>query len=237
VPPDELPVNPDHRAPDRSAADRSARRAGRRAEMVQAAMDAVRTHGPAVSVAEIAAGAGITKPVLYRHFADRADLQRAVGQEAAALLMARMAPALQQNGEPAEMVRSIIDAFLAGIEDEPELWRFVVHHPIERAPGAEIVDDAREQIARMLATLIGDRMRALGIDSGGAEAWAQGLVGMVQSAGDWWLERRTMSRAALTDYLTTLIWGGVSGVLGTAPAAATPLRAVPPARGSEETHG
>jgi hypothetical protein len=36
----------------------------------------------------------------------------------------------------------------------------------------------------------------------------------VQSAGDWWLERRTMSRAALTDYLTTLIWGGVSGVLG-----------------------
>jgi hypothetical protein len=39
---------------------------------------------------------------------------------------------------------------------------------------------------------------------------------MVQSAGDWWLERRTMSRTALTDYLTTIIWGGISGVIAMA---------------------
>ena len=229
MPPDEPAVKP---------TDRQLRRAERRAEMVQAAIDAVRRHGPGVSVAEIAAVAGITKPVLYRHFTDRADLQRAVGQEAAALLMNRMAPELDPQREPAELIRGVIDAFLAGIEDEPELWRFVVHHPIERAPGAEIVDDAREQIARLLATLIGERLRGLGLDSGGAEAWAQGLVGMVQSAGDWWLERRTMSRAALTDYLTTLIWSGVSGVLTMADAAPpAPLRVVPPTPRPGENHG
>jgi AcrR family transcriptional regulator len=200
--------------------------------MVQAAIDAVRTLGPGVSVAEIAAQAGITKPVLYRHFTDRADLQRAVGREAAALLMARMAPELDPEREPADLIRGVVDAFLAGIEDEPELWRFVVHHPIERAPGAEIVDDAREQIARTLATLIGERQRSLGHDSGGAEAWAHGLVGMVQSAGDWWLERRTMSRSALTDYLTTLIWGGISGALGAEPATPSSLRLVPREPGS-----
>jgi AcrR family transcriptional regulator len=203
--------------------DRQSRRAERRAEMVQSAIDAVRTHGAGVSVAEIAATAGITKPVLYRHFTDRADLQRAVGQQAAEMLLARMAPELDPDREPAQLIRGVVDAFLAGIEQEPQLWRFVVHHPIERAPGAEVVDDAREQIARMLATIIGERMRAAGLDSGGAEAWAQGLVGMVQSAGDWWLERRPMSRAALTDYLTTLIWGGVSGVLAMADAPG-PLR-------------
>lgn len=181
--------------------------------MVQAAMAAVREHGPAVSVAEIAAAAGITKPVLYRHFDDRADLQRAVGREAAALLMARIAPTLSSDGEPPDVIRGIIDAFLGGIEDEPELWRFVVHRPGERAPGAEIIDDAREQIAQTLSALLGDRLGARGLDPGGAEAWAQGLVGMVQSAGDWWLERRTMSREALTGYLTTIVWGGVEGVL------------------------
>jgi AcrR family transcriptional regulator len=186
--------------------------------MVQAAIEAVRTHGAGVSVAEIAATAGITKPVLYRHFTDRADLQRAVGQQAAEMLLSRMAPELDPAREPAQLIRGVIDAFLAGIEDEPQLWRFVVHHPIERTPGAEVVEDARERIARTLAMIIGERVRALGLDSGGAEAWAQGLVGMVQSAGDWWLERRTMSRAALTDYLTTLIWGGVSGVLAMADA-------------------
>jgi AcrR family transcriptional regulator len=204
--------------------------------MVAAAIDAVRTLGPGVSVAEIAAQAGITKPVLYRHFTDRADLQRAVGQQAAALLMARMATELDPDREPVELIRGVVDAFLAGIEDEPELWRFVVHHPIERAPGAEVVDDAREQIARMLTALIGERLRALGLDSGGAEAWAQGLVGMVQSAGDWWLERRTMSRRALTDYLTTLIWGGVSGVLGAASDAPSSLRLIP-RTDDERDHG
>jgi hypothetical protein len=35
-----------------------------------------------------------------------------------------------------------------------------------------------------------------------------------------------MSRRALTDYLTTLIWGGVSGVLGAAPAAPSSLRLI-----------
>jgi AcrR family transcriptional regulator len=191
----------------------SGRRALRRAEMVQAAKGAVRRQGPGVSVAEIAAAAGITKPVLYRHFTDRADLQRAVGQEAAAMLMARIAPALAAAGEPRAVVRAIVDAFLGGIEDEPELWRFVVHHPVERTPGAEIVDDARAEIARMLTAVLSERLRAAGRDTDGATVWAQGLVGMVQSAGDWWLERRPMSRAALTDHLTAIIWGGVSAVL------------------------
>ena len=127
---------------------RQQRRAERRATMVQAAMSAVRRHGPGVSVAEIAAAAGITKPVLYRHFEDRSDLQRAVGREAAAMLMARIAPALQIEGDPQQVIHAVVDAFLGGIEDEPELWRFVVHHPIERTPGAEIVDDARAEIAR-----------------------------------------------------------------------------------------
>jgi AcrR family transcriptional regulator len=210
--------------------------------MVQAAMQAIRRHGPGVSVAEIAAEAGITKPVLYRHFTDRADLQHAVGQEAAALLMARIAPAIAENGpeaataDPRQLIAGLVDAFLASIEDEPELWRFVVHPPIERGSTGTIVDDAREQIARLLATLIGGRLRQLKLDSGGAEAWAQGLVGMVQSAGDWWLERRTMSRSALTDYLTALIWGGMSAVLGLpAHIPTVPLRVV--GNGTDDTRG
>jgi AcrR family transcriptional regulator len=185
--------------------------------MVQAAMDAVRRHGPGVSVAEIAAAAGITKPVLYRHFTDRADLQRAVGEEAAALLFERIAPELMQERLPVEQIRAVVDAFLAGIEAEPQLWRFVVHHPIERAAGEEIVEDVRQRIAQILAGLIRQRLGERGRDANGADAWAQGLVGMVQSAGDWWLERRTISRADLTDHLTTMIWGGLAGIAGADP--------------------
>ena len=180
-------------------------------------MDAVRAHGPGVSVAEIAAAAGITKPVLYRHFTDRADLQRAVGEQAAELLFARIAPELALQRSPVEQIRAVVDAFLAGIEAEPGLWRFVVHHPIEAATGEQIAEDVRQRIAAILASLIRERLGRTGRDASGAEAWAQGLVGMVQSAGDWWLERRTITRAALTDHLTALIWGGLAGIAGVDP--------------------
>ncbi len=52
---------------------------------------------------------------------------------------------------------------------------------------------------------------------------------MVQTAGEWWLERRTMSRDALTNYLSALIWGGIAGVAGLDSPTATAdiLRLVP----------
>lgn len=175
-------------------------------------MTAVREHGHGVSVAEIAAAAGITKPVLYRHFDDRADLRRAVSRETAALLMSRITPALEQDATPVAQLHRVIDSFLAGIEDERELWRFVAHHQGER------VADAHAEITRLLTPTIEARLLARGLDAGGAEAWAQGLVGMVQSAGDWWLERPTMTREALAGYLTAIIWGGLAQVVDGAPA-------------------
>ncbi|ANY09832.1 TetR/AcrR family transcriptional regulator [Pseudonocardia sp. HH130630-07] len=193
---------------------RARRREERRGQMVEAAVEAIREHGPGVSVAQIAAAAGITKPVLYRHFADRADLQRAVGEHAAEMLMERISPVLAIDAEPIEHVAAVIDAFLGMIEQEPHLYRFVVSNPAEPAAGAEVADDVRGRIGAVLTILFGERLRAEGRDSGGAEVWAHGLIGMVQSAGDWWLERRTMSREALTNYLSALAWGGIGGVSG-----------------------
>jgi len=195
-------------------AGRAQRRIQRRAEMVEAAMDAIRRHGAGVSVAEIAATAGITKPVLYRHFADRADLERAVGEQAAALLFNRIAPELIRQRPPMEQIRAVIDAFLAGIEADPQLWRFVVHPPTSRPDGGDVIENTRGRIAQLLAVLLQERLAPRGCDVSGALAWAHGLVGMVQSAGDWWLEDRTISRAALTEHLTALTWGGLAGIAG-----------------------
>ena len=37
------------------------------------------------------------------------------------------------------------------------------------------------------------------------------IVGMVHLACEWWLDRRTMSRLDLVDYLSELLWGGLAG--------------------------
>jgi hypothetical protein len=52
------------------------------------------------------------------------------------------------------------------------------------------------------------------------------MVGMVQAAADWWIDRRSMSRTALVDYLAALIWAGVEGMFAGAiggDASAVPL--------------
>lgn len=199
-------------------------------------MDSIREHGAGVSVAAIAATAGVTKPVLYRHFEDRADLQRAVSERAAQMLLQRLVPELINQREPTERIHAIVDAFLAGAEEEPELWRFVVHNPGgDRDASADVVAHNMAMVAGLLTGSLVDALRDRGRDAGGAEAWAYGLAGMVYTAGDWWLQRRTMSRAALTEYLTSMIWGGLAGLLGESPAIPTKPAAAPSGAGDAAT--
>jgi hypothetical protein len=40
---------------------------------------------------------------------------------------------------------------------------------------------------------------------------------MVHLAGDWWLERRTMTRARLVDDITSLLWHGLGGLVARPP--------------------
>jgi hypothetical protein len=65
--------------------------------------------------------------------------------------------------------------------------------------------------------VLGEELRDAGKDSGAAEPLAHGIVGMVHAAGDWWLERRNMTRARLVAYLTEFVWHGLVG-MGVDPA-------------------
>lgn len=202
----------------------------RRAELVEATVAAVLRHGAGVGMDQIAAQAGVSKPVLYRHFADQAELYVAVGRRLAAELVGRITPALEAATDERGHVGAVIDAYLAAIEEQPELYRFVVRRPLVNRPVEnDPVSDYRSVVATMITRVLGERLRAAGLDSGGAEAWGHGLVGMVQTAGDWWLERRSMSRASLTEYLTVLVWDGFSGVLRAGPAARLLHAVSPPA--------
>jgi hypothetical protein len=51
----------------------------------------------------------------------------------------------------------------------------------------------------------------VGFDDRAAEPWSYAIVGMTLSAGEWWLDCRTMSRDDLVSYLTQLLWSGLAG--------------------------
>ncbi|NUO58633.1 MAG: TetR/AcrR family transcriptional regulator [Hamadaea sp.] len=190
----------------------AAHREQRRIELIQAAIAAVLRYGPEVDMEQVAATAGVSKPVLYRYFADKSQLWMAVGQHLAAVVVGAVAPAVEQVREERSLIEATIDAYLGVIEAEPNLYRFVMHQ--SGIPGVhQLIVGASREVAVELARVIGDRLRALGLDAGPAEPWAYGLVGFVQSVGDWWMQHgRPMRREALTDYLTELLWSGFDGL-------------------------
>jgi tetracycline repressor-like protein len=99
-------------------------------------------------------------------------------------LRAALLSGLDTDGDPRELLRLLIETYLTFIEEEPELYRFVVRRsfadqPVRRDPGTTNA----ELISGALTTIFEDRLRSLGMDSGGAETWAHAGVGMVQSAG------------------------------------------------------
>lgn len=184
----------------------------RRAELTAAAIEAIRELGPEVGMDAIAAHAGVSKPVLYRYFADKSELWLAVGQQANAMVLAAIIPAVAAVRDEREAIRAAIDAYLGHIAADTNVYQFVVHQP-DISRGRDVVADVVETVASGLARLIGDQLRARGLDSGAALPWAYGVVGYVQAAGDWWLrQQQPISREALGDYLSTFLWSGVAGI-------------------------
>jgi AcrR family transcriptional regulator len=205
----------------------SAHRQARRAELVQAAVAAIDEHGRTAGIGEIAEVAGVSKPVLYRYFADKADLHAAVGSWGASLLMERLLPVIAEDRPVEERVRLGVDAYLATIEEHPNVFLLLVQHRV--SGDTDPLADGKAAIAAAIASVMGDVLRGLNADAGGAEPWAHGVVGLGLATGEWWLERRTMSRAAVAGYLTAFIWQALSGLARSygVPLDAGPLQLVP----------
>jgi AcrR family transcriptional regulator len=180
-----------------------AHREARRKELIAVVMAVVSEHGAGVGIDDIAKASGIAKPVFYRYFTDKADLFLEVGRTVAETVVAETTAAIDAADSPRAKLAAGIDAYLTSIESRPEVYRFVVQH-------RDLGDYAT--IVGLHATgVIGEFMRQAGMDSGAAELWGFGIVGLARAAADRWLEQRTMSRAAVVRHLTDLVWPGLSG--------------------------
>ena len=212
-------------------------RESRRNELVEAAVVAIDRHGPTAGLDEIAAAAGVSKPVLYRYFADKADIHTAVGQWGASLVMERLLPALLADGPLRARVELAVDAYLATIEQHTNVFLLLVRHRV--TGDTDPLADGKAAIASAIARVMGGALREAGVDAGGAEPWAHGLVGLGLATGEWWLDRRTMSRAQVRAYLTDFVWHALDGVTrsyGVSIVTEPRLRAVPTGTHRDENH-
>lgn len=195
-------------------------RLARRRELVESTLAAIRRHGAGVGMDEVAAAAGTSKTVVYRHFTDRAGLYAAVADRVDGTIIRGITRAADgPDGRPLpprEVVRAVIAAYLHLVEDDPEVYRFIVNAPLllpgER-PDGDVAAGMTGRIAEHVAGIVGAVDGSAAPQPATAGLWGVALVGMVRAAADAWLADggadagRTAD--ALADDLTDLVWNGL----------------------------
>src|SRR5512147_3202082 len=190
----------------------------RRRELLEAADRVVLRDGPQASMNAIAAEAGITKPILYRHFGDKGGLYAALAKRHTDALLASLRAALDAPADRRERVESTLDTYLAAIEARPQVYRFLIH-PAEGSQGGDQGFDIGKHSAPLLRRMGEELARVIEerVDLGPgsprlARVWGHGIVGMMHAAGDWWLGERPCSRGELVRSLADLLWGRLAAV-------------------------
>lgn len=164
----------------------------------------------ATSVEEIAATAGVSKPVVYEHFGGKEGLYAVVVDREVQRLLDAITGSLSGH-HPREVLERVGFALLDYVEKNADGFRILVRDsPVATSTGtfASLISDVATQVEHLLV----DEFRRRGFDAQLAPMYAQMLVGMVALVGQWWLDVREPSKDEVVAHLVNLAWNGLSGL-------------------------
>jgi AcrR family transcriptional regulator len=163
------------------------------------------------TVEEIAAKAGVSKPVVYEHFGGKEGLYAVVVDREIAALLGGITGALDADeGSRATLERAAL-ALLDYIEGSTDGFRILVRDsPAGQSTGslASLMSDVASQVEHILAAEFKRRK----LDPKAAPLYAQMLVGMVALTGQWWLGSPKMKKVDVAAHLVNLAWNGLAGL-------------------------
>jgi AcrR family transcriptional regulator len=163
------------------------------------------------SVEEIAATAGVSKPVVYEHFGGKEGLYAVVVDHEINDLLTAMTSALAEPARPREILEIAALTLLDYIETQTDGFRILVRDsPVAQSTGgfASLISDVASHVEHILAA----QFAARGFDARVAPLYAQMLVGMVALTGQFWLDHRNLDKAQVAAHLVNLAWNGLSGL-------------------------
>ena len=160
------------------------------------------------SIEEIAAKAGVSKPVVYEHFGGKEGLYAVVVDREVERLLT-MATALLGGDHTMPKFESAAVALLKYIEDNADGFRILVRDS-NPGSGTGTFGTLLSDIAGQVEYIVRDYLSARGQDPKLAPMYAQMLVGMVAFAGQWWLDARQPKLEHVAAHLINLAWNGLS---------------------------
>jgi AcrR family transcriptional regulator len=164
----------------------------------------------ATSVEEIAAKAGVSKPVVYEHFGGKEGLYAVVVDREMRTLLDMVTSALT-GGHPRELLEQAAFALLDYVENYSDGFRILVRDsPVAASTGnfASLISDIATQVEGIMAM----EFRRRGYDPQFGAMYSQMLVGMVALTGQWWLDAQNPTKDEVAAHMVNLAWNGLSGL-------------------------
>jgi AcrR family transcriptional regulator len=150
---------------------------------------------------EIAAAAGVTKPIVYRHFDSKRDLYLALLDRHRDDL-AEFVASMPAEGTPEERLRAVLDTWVDYVEARSYAWKMLFRDtgggPEIAARRREVHAEARAVLVELIRSLAAVPVRRRELEPL-AELMSMGMGALVL----WWIEDAAVSRAAVLDALTT----------------------------------
>jgi AcrR family transcriptional regulator len=181
--------------------------AERRSLIVEAAGQLFGERGyEATRLDDVAAAAGVTKPILYRHFDSKQALYVALLERHRDDL-ATFTGLIPEAGTPAQRLRAVLETWFAYVETHSYAWKMLFRD----SGGGSAVQAFRVEVhARARAVLAGiiRELSEAPIPRRELEPLAELMSMGMASLVLWWLDNPGVSRAGIIDAMTR-VWVGL----------------------------
>ncbi|MDN5570636.1 MAG: TetR/AcrR family transcriptional regulator [Propionibacteriaceae bacterium] len=191
-------------------------RAERREQLVEVARGLFAEKGlEGTSVEEIAAHAGVSKPVVYEHFGGKEGLYAVVvDREVRTLHDAIHAAISKPHVSPRGLIELGTLALLDYIEENPDGFRIISRDSSPYSTGGTFTT-ILSGIASRVEGLLAAQFARRGFDPDTAPLYSQMLVGLVALSGQWWVDARettSLTKPQVAAHLVNLTWNGLRGL-------------------------
>jgi AcrR family transcriptional regulator len=188
----------------------------RRAAILESALAVFAERGyHASSIDDIARKGGVSKALIYEHFASKQQLYAELLNQHAGELLERLAAAVDEAGRTGAARLAVgLDAFYRFVEERRVAWRMLFREANDPEMVA-VLDRIVAQVTGVVAALIAQdpASRSSAGDQEarehGIQMLAQMLVGSVQSLSNWWADHQEVPRERILEMTMDYAWLGL----------------------------
>ena len=158
---------------------------------------------------DVAEAAGVTKPVLYQHFASKRDLYLQLLDDVGGRMLEGIAKAVAEAAGPRQQVDAGFSAYFSFVAEEADAFRLLFGSGTRR-------DDEFERAVRRVEASIAEAVAVFiqaDIDPDHRRTLAHGLVGLAEGTSRLWLaDGMPTAPNVLARQIADMAWAGLRGV-------------------------